>query len=277
MVDFSNLQNFSKAAEVILCPPFEWCWIKGGTVNLEDATSYEGAPGGTFQVADFAIAMYPTTNAQYEKFLQNPSGFANPQWWHYSPAASQWRKDHPRAKPTAFQGNDLPRTRVSWFDSVAFCQWLSAELEGMASETDKKTIYPASPPNWMVRLPTEQEWQRAALGDTGWRYPWGDELNETRANYGGKVGQPASVQKYPAGQSPFEVMDMIGNVWEWCLTGWGKEDVDVSGYTYRIIRGGAWNISNPDYLRANDRGCHPPRGRLNDAGFRCGYFQVELR
>ena len=46
---------------------------------------------------------------------------------------------------------------------------------------------------------------------------------------------------------------MVGNVWEWCLTAWGLEDVDLSGYTYRIIRGGAWNVSHPEYLRPDDR------------------------
>jgi formylglycine-generating enzyme required for sulfatase activity len=129
-----------------------------------------------------------------------------------------------------------------------------------------------NPAEWRIRLPTEQEWQRAALSDTGWCYPWGDKLDETRGNYAEHIGQPTSVEKYPDGKSLYGVLDMIGDVWEWSLTGWGQETIDVSGYTYRIIKGGAWNISNPDYLRANDRGCHPPRGRLNDCGFRCGYF-----
>jgi formylglycine-generating enzyme required for sulfatase activity len=100
-------------------------------------------------------------------------------------------------------------------------------------------------------------------------------LDETRGNYANRVGQPSPVDRYPAGKSIYGVMDLIGNLWERCLTGWNQEFVDTSGYTYRVIKGGAWNISNPDYLRANDRGCHPPRGQLNDCGFRV-LLDIEL-
>jgi formylglycine-generating enzyme required for sulfatase activity len=89
-----------------------------------------------------------------------------------------------------------------------------------------------------------------------------------RGNYGKNIGQPSSVNKYPMGKSIYGVMDMMGNVWERCLTGRNQETIDISGYTYRVFKGGAWNVSNPDYLRSNDRGCHPPRGQLNDCGFR---------
>ncbi len=270
--DTSNLETFSKATEKILGSPFEWCLVKGGTVVLENASPHGGTPGGTFHVADFAIAKYPVTNAQYDKFILDPNGYFDPQWWKYSPEAIQWLIDHPNPKPTAFKGSDLPCTRVSWFDSMAFCLWLSAGLESKGNMKNKKSPNPHDPAEWVIRLPTEQEWQRAALGDSGWHYPWGNELDVTRGNYGGHIGQPTSVDKYPEGKSPFGVMDMIGNVWEWCLSGWGEEGINANGYTYRVIRGGAWNVTNPDFLRANDRGCHPPRGTLNDCGFRCGYF-----
>jgi formylglycine-generating enzyme required for sulfatase activity len=270
MSDFSYLDSLSKATEAILCSPFEWCRVEGGIVTLADAAHYGGTKGGIYRVHDFAIAKYPVTNAQYERFIENPNGFFNPQWWAYSSEATQWRKDHQKPKPTAFFGPGFPRTRASWFDSMAFCHWLFAELtSGIHLNTHNLST-------WNIRLPTEQEWQRAALGDTGWCYPWGDKLDETRGNYGGNIGQTSSVEQHPKGTSVYGVMDMIGNVWEWCLTGWNVENIDVSGYTYRIIRGGAWNIDNPDYLRANDRGCHPPRGRLNDCGFRV-LLQYEIQ
>jgi len=268
MAGFSYLESLSQATESILCPPFEWCRVEGGIVPLENATPDGGTKGGIYQVIDFAIAKYPFTNAQYERFLENPNGFSNSQWWEFSSEAMQWRRDHQNPKPTAFNGPDLPRTRTSWFDSMACCHWLSAELESRRSILHDKSLNTHSPSAWSIRLPTEQEWQRAALDDTGWCYPWGDKLDETRGNYAGNVGQPTSVNQYPKGKSVYGVMDMTGNIWEWCLTGWNEEDVDSSGYTYRIIRGGAWNINNPDHLRANGRGCHPPRGRLNDCGFR---------
>ena len=251
MIDFNELESLAKATEAILGTPFEWRFIKGGTVTLSDASNYGGTKGGIYQVKGFAMAKFLITNLQYQKFISHPNGFYNLEWWTYSPEGVLWRRDHRKPKPTAFAGSALPATRVSWFDSMAFCNWFSAEL--------KET----------VRLPTEQEWQRAAVGDTDWSYPWGNTLDETRANFANLVGSTSQVGSFPAGQSPFGVMDMIGNLWEWCLTLWGTDSVDPSSYAYRATRGGAWNVSNPEYLRAIDRGAgQPPRGRLNDAGFR---------
>lgn len=266
MPDVSHLKALSETTESILHTPFEWCYVQGGNVWLEDARQQGGTRGGYSQVSEFAIAMYPITNAQYECFLKHPGGFSNPRWWEFSPEAIQWHKDHKNPKPTAFQGADLPRTRVSWFDSVAFCLWLSEEVSGELQGGNSLDIHDVS--TWLIRLPTEKEWQRAAVGDTGWDYPWGNILDETRGNYGKKLGQPSEVYKYPEGKSVYGVMDMTGNVWERCITGWNQEIIDVQGYTYRVFKGGAWNVSNPDYLRSNDRGCHPPRGQLNDCGFR---------
>src|SRR5215216_1347342 len=186
----------STQTDSILGSPFEWCHIPGGNVTLSDASDYGGTTGGIYQVADFAIGKYLITNGQYQSFANHPHGFCNPGWWAYSPQAIQWRKDHPNPKPTAFPGNNLPNTRVSWFDSVAFCNWLSSELETV------------------IRLPTEQEWQRAAVGDTGWSYPWGNDLEETRANYANRVKQVSAVGSFPNGKSPYGVMDMTGNLWE---------------------------------------------------------------
>ena len=256
MSSFSALTSLSGVTEGILCPPFAWCAIQGGPVILENAIHYGGTQGGSFVVSDFWLARYPITNAQFDRFLAHAQGYADLRWWQYSSAAHQWRSDHPHAQPTAFEGDNLPRTRVSWFDCQAFCAWLSAQLTAAGS--------PAQ-----VYLPTEQEWQRAALGDTGWQYPWGDELDETRANYGHLVGSPSAVDSYPQGQSVYSVYDLVGNVWEWCQTAWGGEDREQpDDYAHRAIRGGAWNVSNPEYLRPADRGGHPPRGRLNDCGFR---------
>lgn len=248
-----NLEILSQQTVTCLSAPFEWCFVKGGSVTLIDASEYGGNAGGIYQVTDFALAKYLITNSQYQMFLEHPNGFRNPDWWTYSPEGMLWRRDHRNPKPTAFAGRDLPCTRVSWFDSVAFCNWLSFEL------------------NQVIRLPTEMEWQRAAVGDSGWSYPWGNELDETRGNYANHVGKTSPVGSYPAGQSSFGAMDMVGNLWEWNLTIWATDiSTDMNGYIYRNYRGGAWNVSNPEYLRAIDRGVgHSPRGQLNDAGFRC--------
>jgi hypothetical protein len=129
MYNYSHLELLSKNTPSILHSPFDWCHVDGGTVVLEDATQEGGTRGGTFQVSDFAIAKYPITNAQYGCFLKHSNGFANTQWWDFSPQSTQWRKDHKEPKPTAFNGSEKPRTRVSWFDRMAFCYWLSTELK----------------------------------------------------------------------------------------------------------------------------------------------------
>ena len=246
-----DLEVSSIKIVTLLGKPFEWCFVKNGSVTLIDASDYGGTHGGTYPVEDFAIAKYLITNAQYKTFIEHPNGFNNLKWWHYSSQAVQWRKDHSHPKPTAFAGAKLPRTRISWFDSIAFCNWLSDELA------------------MDIRLPTEQEWQRAAIGEMDWRYPWGNEIDETRGNFANRVGKVSAGGSFPNGQSPFGVMDMIGNLWEWTLTTWGKDSIEPSGYDYRIFRGGAWNVSNPEHLRAIDRGeGHSPRGQLNDCGFR---------
>ena len=246
-----DLEVSSIKIVTLLGKPFKWCFVKNGSVTLIDASDYGGTHGGTYPVEDFAIAKYLITNAQYKTFIEHPNGFNNLKWWHYSSQAVQWRKDHSHPKPTAFAGAKLPRTRISWFDSIAFCNWLSDEL---AKD---------------IRLPTEQEWQRAAIGEMDWRYPWGNEIDETRGNFANRVGKVSAGGSFPNGQSPFGVMDMIGNLWEWTLTTWGKDSNKPNGYDYRIFRGGAWNVSNPEHLCAIDRGeGHSPRGQLNDCGFR---------
>ena len=216
MTIITKLEKISQNTQAILGEPFVWCFVKGGTVSLIDASDYGGSKGGEYRVDDFAMAKFLITNSQYQKFIDDPNGFSNQEWWSFSPEGKIWRRDHRHSKPTAFPGADLPVTRVSWFESMAFCNWLSAEL------------------NEVVCLPTEPEWQRAAVGDTDWAYPWGNELEETRANYTNQIQKTSPVGSYPAGQSPFGVMDMIGNLWEWNLTIWGTDNnTDLKGYVYR--------------------------------------------
>jgi formylglycine-generating enzyme required for sulfatase activity len=263
-----NTKHFSSVISQITAPPFEWCVIDSGLVSLEDASGEGGSIGGSETVAPFWMARYPVTNAQFQGFTADPDGYRNPLWWEFSPQARQWHVDHPNPRATAFPGDLLPRTRVNWFESMAFCNWLTVKISG---ENDLLV-------NWVIRLPTEQEWQRAAVGDTGWVYPWGNTLSHAAANYGSQVGRPTPVDQFQQGQSPCGVLDMIGNVWERCLSAWGKEPAaaDLTGYTYRVMRGGAWNISKEENLSAHLRYGHPPRGQLNDAGFRVVYGQPLL-
>ena len=111
-------------------------------------------------------------------------------------------------------------------------------------------------------MPTEWEWEKGARGTDGRPYPWGPEdPDETRANYEMKVGQPTPVGSYPAGASPYGLMDMAGNVWEWTASDYKKGPE-------KTVRGGSFNF-HPDTLRAAIRSCYPPDSRGGPVGFRC--------
>ncbi len=204
--------------------PFEWCAIPAGEVALQDA-SPEGTTGGKYAVAAFHIAKYPITNAQYAAFVEAPDGYANSQWWDYAPSATRWRAANHEPKYTAFAGDALPRTNVTWFEAVAFCFWFSRQVG-----------YP-------VILPTEQQWQRAAQGDDGREYPWGNRFDDKYCNTAeNHIGQPTPVTKYTDGSSPYGVMDMSGNVFEWCVSIWGSHvSTDLSLVGLRALRGGCWD------------------------------------
>src|SRR5690606_16624436 len=106
-----------------------------------------------------------------------------------------------------------------------FCRWLSDKL------------------GYLVRLPTEQEWEKAARGPHNLIYPYGNEYDAAKANTGRTgIGQTTAVGIFPDETSPYGVQDMSGNVLEWCLTKYGYSQammVDDSGDGW-VVRGGSW-------------------------------------
>lgn len=244
-------QTLRKAlTEDLLPQPFAWCDIPAGSVSLEDSSHLTpaGSKGGVFPVEGFVMAKYPITNAQFKVFLEAEDGYRNPQWWQYSRDGQKWRADNPTPKPTAFPGDDVPRTNVSWYDAVAFCQWLSHKT-GEA-----------------ISLPTEQQWQLAAQSSDNRPYPWGSQFDKSLVNF--KSRGPTPVTQYPANASPSGVVDLVGNVLEWCLNEWSTGDPSLNGGTRRVLKGGSWHKTVEDELKATHRMWNYADFRVDNRGFR---------
>jgi len=150
------------------------------------------------------------------------------------------------------RGNPLcPAVGVSWFEAMAYCRWLTAELRRTGAIAADEA----------VRLPTEEEWERAVRGTDGRRYPWGEDFDASRANAGeGRAGDATAVATYPQGVGPMGLWDGAGNVWEWTAS-WYTE-----GRT-RVLRGGSFFIS-ADFARCAYRNYNLPGRYSANLGFR---------
>ena len=226
--------------------------------------SYDGnsdeRPVHTVYVDAFYIDAYEVTNAQYKKFVD-----ANPQWgkdriprrYHDGNYLKHWSGNgYPSGK-----GNH-PVTYVSWYGAMAYAQWAGK------------------------RLPTEAEWEYAARGGlSGKKYPWGDSISPSRANY--NVEGTTTVGRYAP--NLYGLYDMAGNVWEWCLDEYQEYYYKISSLRNpiagansikditrnftnikdkRILRGGSWT-SDPMSLRVADRRGNTPTFTTPYFGFRC--------
>ncbi len=222
-------------------PDFHWVCIPAGEFPYQNGTWKLKQP--------FWITRFPVTRAQFETFLQAEDGFYNPEWWKGLAASESHRRSPGQQR---FEYWNHPRERVSWYDAVAFSRWL----------TDKAREHPdLLPPElrgkqngWRITLPTEWQWERAARGTGGRKYPWGSEYESGYANVDEKnsgVGpyyleKTSAVGMYPQGATPEpeqkRVCDLSGNVWEWCLNEYEQpEPVQETGDAPRALRGGSWD------------------------------------
>jgi len=231
---------------------------------------------------DFWIARYPVTYAQYRAFLVARDGFVNARWWR-GLAAPDGHSDAPGEQRFPYWNH--PAENVSWYDAIAFCRWLTvkvnAQVEAQA-EGWKKLL----PSGWDMRqslritLPTKWQWEKAARGHDGRQFPWGKEyisgnanIDETASIIGTKVGphylqKTSAVGMYPQAVSPYGVMDLSGNVWEWCLNEYEKPDrTQEEGSKDRVLRGGSWN-NNVDNASALARNRNWNNNRNDNIGFR---------
>ncbi len=207
----------------------------------------------------FNISRYPITNLQYQAFIDD-DGYQNLDYW------TQIKK--PASKSSRWTQINRPREIVNWFEAIAFCRWLSQRI------------------NIDVNLPTEQQWEKAARGTKALIYPWGNRykfgyanLHETRKKTGNwHLKQTSAVGHFPKGSSPESVMDMSGNVWEWCLNTYDNtNDISISDRSEpRVLRGGSWG-SGPNVAHSTDRYRLYPGGRYDNVGFRvvCSHPSID--
>ncbi len=234
----------------------------GSTKNGEDGMTLVFVPAGEFTMGSdtgesdeqpthsvnldaFWIDQTEVTNAMYAQCVEDGD---------CSPPASVKSYTH-----DSYYGNlefdDYPVIYVDWNRANAYCSWAGR------------------------RLPTEAEWEKAARGEDGRTYPWGEEISCAYANYydGSKfcVGDTAPVGSYPDGASIYGALDMAGNVWEWVSSLYqgypysatdGREDLSASGS--RVLRGGSWyGLDNS--VRSAFRYRYDPSYVSNNLGFRC--------
>ena len=192
---------------------------------------------------DFWVDRYPVTNEQYRKFILE-NGYGSRAYW--SPKGWKWRGESDITVPKYWNDPkwnkaDHPVVGVSYYEAEAYAKWAGK------------------------RLPSEQEWEKAARGEDGRIYPWGDEFDNSKCNSLNPVriltARTTPVTQYPEGVSPYGCYDMAGNVWEWCTDRYDEEEPGAHG-----LRGGSWRHV-PVELGSSPR-WWGGANRTNDLGFR---------
>jgi formylglycine-generating enzyme required for sulfatase activity len=211
---------------------------------------YEGEPPRqTLETSAFAITVTPITNAQYAPFVAatgRPAPDVDAETW------AGYGLIHPfeRTRRHAWTDNRPPNGRadhpvvlVSHEDARAYAAWLSAE-------TGER---------W--RLPTETEWEKAARGTDGRRFPWGDSFDPSRLNSADQGPfDTVAVGSYPAGVSPFGLLDAAGQVFEWTAT--------PAGPGRFTVKGGSWDDKGCGVCRPAARHARPAGLKHILIGFR---------
>lgn len=273
---------------------FLFCEIPAGVFKMGDEDSqleYDKIKSNYF------MSRYPITNAQFDLFVNDPNGYANNAWW--TEAGLGWRKDrkeHERYSG-AFAVSNHPVVGVTWYEAAAFCKWMTNQFQVSSSKFqvyNRKTDTIHLDENlksqivnrkFEIRLPTEAEWERAARGRAAknYRYPWNsDEITPNHANYADtNLNVTSAVGAFPLGMNDYGLLDMSGNVWEWCGTEWKenyaeyleKENNKSEGDSLRVLRGGSFDVVGWG-VRCSSRGRDSPNLRISRFGFRVGVCAV---
>lgn len=244
-------------------------YVSAGTfLRGSSSGSSNETPQREITLDAFWIDQYEVNNNQYAQFLNERGDHLNCEG---EPCTSIDNNTYIYLQEGVYKVKDNfadhPTIMVSWYGADAYCEWAGR------------------------RLPTEAEWEKAARGTDGRSYPWGNEFDghlhnfcdaQCELDWADKSvddGYPftAPVGSYPAGASPYGVMDMFGNVWEWVNDWFNSDYYEFSpdqnpqgpGFgDYRVLRGGSWdNLGS--VMRASDRSSGNPTDRYYNVGFRC--------
>ena len=170
----------------------------------------------------FYIDKFEVTNGEYRQFVDK-TRYREPRDW----ALLGYREDR----------KEYPVVYVNFEDATEYCKWSGK------------------------RLPTEEEWEKAARGTDGQIYPWGNEFDRGKANtsLSGIVGT-VRVGSYKGGKSPYGLYDVAGNVWEWTSSNYNEKS--------KTVKGGSWGLSHK-LAKAFARTGYDQNTRINNLGFRC--------
>jgi len=258
-------------AKMILIPAGEF---KMGSNDGSD----DEKPVHTVYLDAYYIDACEVTNAQYRKFVE-ATGHREPEGYGY--VNGKWQEGFKPWSDRNFNNPNQPVVCVSWEDAKAYAEWAGASL------------------------PTEAQWEKAARGDlVGKKYVWGDEFPPSALvgnfadesakrvftnwavieGYDDGYAHTAPVGSFPA--NGYGLFDMAGNVWEWCLDAYEKDyysrspkrnpvNNNLTNVNSRVLRGGPWSSSNPDYLRCACRLRFERTFRFATLGFRCCVVPAE--
>ncbi|NWJ98784.1 MAG: SUMF1/EgtB/PvdO family nonheme iron enzyme [Chloroflexi bacterium] len=212
-------------------PQIEWCDIPvppNGKFVMGSSTWSNNPRREVALGYSFRMAKYPITYRQYQTFID--SGEYNTSiWWKDFPEKYQRQPSYEQE----FKYANHPRDTISWFQAVAFTRWLDAKYREAGLLVKGAEI----------RLPMEEEWEYAARGTDERTYPYGDAFDVTKGNtYESGIGMTSAVGCFPEGASPFGVLELSGNVWEWCLNEYDnpKALINFNSTNSRVLRGGAF-------------------------------------
>lgn len=205
---------------------------------------------GTVDLPAFLIARTETTVAGFAAFVRATN----------RPVDAR-ALDAPTSHPVAF---------VSWPEALAYCRWLEATLKNTPGVP--AAIAERLRAGWRVRLPTEAQWEKAARGADGRRFPWGAEPRRDRANY--EAAAPAPVGQFACPECPHGLRDMSGNLWEWTSSPYQPypyteidDRANLEADALWVMRGGSYG-DPARMIRTTARGAAEPGARRPFIGFR---------